>query len=75
MPRYEIRAACREDEAELYALARYLNTVNLPDDRDAIAQILDISERSFTRRNPDPASASTSSSCATSSGTAPSAPR
>jgi arginine N-succinyltransferase len=48
MLRYEIRAACRQDEEELYALARFLNTVNLPDDRDAIRHLLDISERSFT---------------------------
>jgi len=48
MPRYEIRAATRDDVDELYALARFLNTVNLPDDRDAIAHILDMSERSFT---------------------------
>jgi arginine N-succinyltransferase len=47
MSRFEIRAACREDEDELFALARYLNTVNLPDDRSAIAQLLDVSERSF----------------------------
>ncbi len=48
MPRYEIRAALGSDEAQLHALARYLNTVNLPDDREAIAQILDMSERSFS---------------------------
>jgi arginine N-succinyltransferase len=48
MSRYEIRAACRRDEDELYDLAGYLNTVNLPHDRAAIAQLLDISERSFS---------------------------
>jgi arginine N-succinyltransferase len=48
MSRYEIRAAQRSDVDELYALARFLNTVNLPDDRDSIAHILDISERSFS---------------------------
>src|SRR5687768_12974091 len=48
MSRYEIRAACRADVDDLYALARFLNTVNLPDDRDAIAHILDMSERSFS---------------------------
>lgn len=48
MLRYEIRAALRSDEAQLHALASYLNTVNLPDDREAIAQILDMSERSFS---------------------------
>jgi arginine N-succinyltransferase len=48
MVRFEIRAACRQDEDELFALARFLNTVNLPDDRGAIAQLLDVSERSFS---------------------------
>lgn len=47
MSRYEIRAACRDDEDDLFALARFLNTVNLPNDRAAIAQLLDVSERSF----------------------------
>lgn len=47
MPRFEIRAACRQDEEQLLALARHLNTVNLPNDRQAIAHLLDISERSF----------------------------
>lgn len=47
MSRFEIRAAIRSDEDELVTLARYLNTVNLPDDRGAIAHLLDISERSF----------------------------
>ncbi len=54
MPRYEIRAALRDDEAQLHALALYLNTVNLPDDREAIAQILDMSERSFSGAIRDP---------------------
>ena len=47
MSRYEIRAATRQDEDELVVLARYLNTVNLPNDRAAIRHLLDISERSF----------------------------
>ncbi len=47
MARYQIRAARRDDEEELYSLARYLNTVNLPNDRTAIAALLDTSERSF----------------------------
>jgi arginine N-succinyltransferase len=45
--RYEIRAACTSDLQELYGLARFLNTVNLPDDEAAIARILEVSERSF----------------------------
>ena len=45
--RFEIRAACVADLDELYGLARFLNTVNLPDDKGAIERILDVSERSF----------------------------
>lgn len=45
--RYEIRAAGTGDLDELYGLARFLNTVNLPDDQAAIARILEVSERSF----------------------------
>ena len=47
MSRFQIRAARRDDEDELFALARFLNTVNLPNDRRSIAQLLDVSERSF----------------------------
>lgn len=47
-PRYEIRAATRSDHASLVELARYLDSVNLPDDPDVIARILDLSERSFS---------------------------
>ncbi len=54
MIRYEIRAACRADEEALLELARYLNTVNLPDDRAAIRQVLDLSERSFAGAIADP---------------------
>jgi arginine N-succinyltransferase len=45
--RYEIRAAGMSDLDQLFGLARFLNTVNLPDDKDAIARILELSERSF----------------------------
>ena len=48
MSRYELRAARRDDEDDLFALARFLNTVNLPNDRVAIGQLLDVSERSFS---------------------------
>jgi arginine N-succinyltransferase len=47
-PRYEIRAATRADHAALLELARYLDSVNLPHDPDVVAQILDLSERSFS---------------------------
>jgi arginine N-succinyltransferase len=52
--RYEIRAAGMSDLDELHALARFLNTVNLPDDRSAIARILEVSERSFRGDIADP---------------------
>jgi arginine N-succinyltransferase len=47
MPAYEIRAALPEDEDQLLAVAGHLDTVNLPDDRKAIREILDTSLRSF----------------------------
>jgi arginine N-succinyltransferase len=55
MSRFQIRAACRDDEEELLVLARFLNTVNLPNDRKAIAQLLDVSERSFEGSIENPA--------------------
>src|SRR5690606_32479047 len=47
MLKYEVRGAMPENEAELLALARHLNTVNLPDDPAHVARLLDISARSF----------------------------
>lgn len=52
--RYEIRAATSADQADLLELARYLDSVNLPNDADTIAQILDLSERSFNGEIGDP---------------------
>jgi arginine N-succinyltransferase len=52
--RYEIRAALRADEDDLLELARYLDSVNLPNDRPTISQILDLSERSFDGEIGDP---------------------
>ena len=54
MPAFEIRGALASDEDELLALARHLNTVNLPGKRDAVAQILDLAQRSFTGEIKDP---------------------
>jgi arginine N-succinyltransferase len=51
---YEIRGAVPSDEEELLAVARHLNTVNLPNDRDAIRGILDQSQQSFTGQIKDP---------------------
>jgi len=52
--RYEIRAATTADHADLLELARYLDSVNLPNDPDTITQILDLSERSFNGQIGDP---------------------
>jgi arginine N-succinyltransferase len=52
--RYEIRAAGTHDLDELFGLARFLTTVNLPDDRAAIARILELSEQSFRGQIADP---------------------
>jgi arginine N-succinyltransferase len=54
MSAFEIRAALPSDHAELLALAQHLNTVNLPADADAIAAILEKSERSFSAALPAP---------------------
>ena len=54
MVRYEIRAAVRQDHDDLLELARYLDSVNLPNDSATIAQILDLSERSFNGDIGDP---------------------
>jgi arginine N-succinyltransferase len=45
---YEIRAALPGDEEQLLEVARHLDSVNLPDDRDSIHEIIDHSYKSFT---------------------------
>ncbi|MDB4997495.1 MAG: Arginine N-succinyltransferase [Myxococcaceae bacterium] len=54
MLRYEIRGALASDEDQLLELAHHLNTVNLPDDRESVATILDIASKSFTGAIKDP---------------------
>src|SRR5208282_5660359 len=51
---YEIRGAVPADEDQLLAVARHLNTVNLPDDRVEIRGILDHAQKSFTGAIKDP---------------------
>jgi arginine N-succinyltransferase len=51
---YEIRGAVPTDEDQLLAVAHHLNTVNLPDDRQAIRGILEHSQKSFTGAIKDP---------------------
>ncbi len=53
-PPYEIRGATVEDEDQIHAIARHLNTVNLPDDRKGVREILDHSSKSFTQAIKDP---------------------
>jgi arginine N-succinyltransferase len=48
MVRYEIRGASPGDEEQLLALAGFLDTVNLPDDRGHVQRLLDLSARSFS---------------------------
>ena len=48
MPAFEIRAALPSDEDELLAVARHLNTVNLPHDRGSIRELLAVSHKSFS---------------------------
>jgi arginine N-succinyltransferase len=54
MVRCEIRGATRSDEEELYALARHLNSVNLPNERGHISRLLDHSEKSYSGEIKDP---------------------
>lgn len=53
-PAFEIRGSTLEDEEQLLDIARHLNTVNLPDDAEAMKQILDHSHKSFTGAIKDP---------------------
>jgi arginine N-succinyltransferase len=46
-PRYEIRGATSADEEALLALAAHLNTVNLPNDRASVRELLAHAEHSF----------------------------
>ncbi|HEX9296516.1 MAG TPA: arginine N-succinyltransferase [Polyangiaceae bacterium] len=51
---YEIRGVQPSDEDQLLSVARHLNTVNLPDDRQAIRDIIDLSQRSFAGEVKEP---------------------
>ncbi|HEX4337508.1 MAG TPA: arginine N-succinyltransferase [Polyangiaceae bacterium] len=52
MSRYEIRGAVTDDEEALLALARELNTVNLPNDRPHIQRLLLDNQKSFAGEVP-----------------------
>jgi arginine N-succinyltransferase len=49
-----LRGAGPQDLDQLLALARHLNTVNLPEDRNYLARLLDHSDASFSGRISDP---------------------
>jgi arginine N-succinyltransferase len=51
---FEIRAATRAHHASVCELARHLNSVNLPNDPEAIDALLSTSEQSFGRAIHDP---------------------
>jgi arginine N-succinyltransferase len=51
---YEIRATVPGDEDQLLNVARHLNSVNLPNDRDSIHEIVDYSYKSFSGEIADP---------------------
>ena len=54
MLRYEIRAVTRQDKGDLLELARFLDSVNLPNDPEAIQPIIAKSEDSFLGTIDDP---------------------
>jgi arginine N-succinyltransferase len=54
MVAYEIRSAAPSDEDQLLELAAHLDTVNLPNDREAIRGILDHAQKSFAGTIKDP---------------------
>jgi arginine N-succinyltransferase len=51
---FEIRSAVAADEDQLLDVARHLNTVNLPADRDEIRGILELAQKSFSGSIKDP---------------------
>jgi len=51
---YEIRGAMPADEDQLLSVARHLNTVNLPADREEIRGILEHAQKSFSGAIKDP---------------------
>jgi arginine N-succinyltransferase len=48
MARFEIRALLPGDEEQLHQVAKHLNSVNLPNDRARIEEIVELSHRSFS---------------------------
>lgn len=54
MPHYEIRAALPSDEDDILRVAHHLNSVNLPEEREAVQSILDVAQRSWNGSIKDP---------------------
>lgn len=54
LPRYEIRGSLVTDEEQILGIAGHLNTVNLPEEREGVKQILEISQKSFTQAVKEP---------------------
>lgn len=54
LPRYEIRGSLVTDEEQILDIAGHLNTVNLPEEREGVKQILEISQKSFTQAVKEP---------------------
>ena len=54
MVQFEVRAALPGDEEQMLHVARHLDSVNLPDDRDSVHEIVDHSYRSFTGQIENP---------------------
>ncbi len=52
--RYEIRAVLEADHPRLLALARFLDSVNLPDDAAAVLEVVTQSEAAFSGKVGDP---------------------
>jgi arginine N-succinyltransferase len=53
-PLFEIRGSLIDDEAQILAISRHLNTVNLPEEEEGVRQILEASQKSFTQATKDP---------------------
>ncbi len=53
-PLFELRGSTPDDEEQILDISRHLNTVNLPEEREGIRQILDASHKSFTGAVKDP---------------------
>lgn len=54
MPRFRIRGVLPKDHEHLVQVSKYLNSVNLPDSPEAIARIIEESNRSFSGQIKDP---------------------